>query len=184
MPATVELVPYAEADRWLTEALETDPVTMAELGGAWPVAHAREAHAHRLAGVLDGSTWWFSIFPEGATEPVGTIGVWASDWQGEALSEAGWMVLPAHQGRGYASASLRRMLELARADDRWGDIHAFPGATNEPSNALCRKFGFVELEGGDADYAGRHFPVNHWVWRAGTPEPATTEPSSGSASAR
>ena len=190
--ATVDLVPITGAERWLTEALETDPRAMAELGGPWPVEHAREAHDRRVAGVLDGSTWWFAIVPDALTGPVGTMGVWASEWAGEALSEAGWMVLPEQQGRGYASAALRRMLELARADDRWGDIHAFPGATNAPSNALCRKLGFVELEGGDADYAGRHFPVHHWVWRAGTPDPAAASgdpaaasgPSSGSAFAR
>jgi RimJ/RimL family protein N-acetyltransferase len=144
---------------------------MAELGGPWPVEHAREAHARRLEGVRDGSIWWFSIVPEATIGPVGTIGVWPSDWKGEPLSETGWMVLPEHQGRGYASAALRQLLERARADGRWGDIHAFPGATNAPSKALCRKFGFEELDGGDADYAGRHFPVQHWVWRAGTPDP-------------
>jgi len=170
--AVVELVPYSDAERWLTEALETDPRAMAELGGPWPAEHARHAHHRRLAGVLDGSIWWFSIVPDPETGPIGTIGVWASDWKGEDLSEAGWMILPDHHGRGYGSAALGALLDRARADDRWGDIHAFPGATNAASNALCRKFGFEELDGGDADYAGRHFPANHWVWRAGTPAPA------------
>ena len=174
--AVVELVPYRDADLWLTEALETDPRTMAELGGPWPAEHARAAHKRRLAGVLDGTTWWFTIVAEPTIGPVGVIGAWASDWDGEALSETGWMVLPDHQGKGYASAALGAMLDLARTDARWGDIHAFPGVTNGASNALCRKFGFEQLEGGDADYAGRQFPVNHWVWRAGN--------VSGSASAR
>ena len=33
----MELVTYTQKDLWLTEALETDPVVMAELGGAWPI---------------------------------------------------------------------------------------------------------------------------------------------------
>jgi RimJ/RimL family protein N-acetyltransferase len=76
-----------------------------------------------------------------------------------------------------ATATLGAVLERARADDRWGDIHAFPGVTNGASNALCRKFAFEQLEGGDADYAGRRFPVNHWVWRAGTPDPGIDAPN-------
>ena len=171
MPAKVDLVPYTDAERWLTEALETDARAMAELGGPWPIENARQAHERRLAGVLDGSVWWFSIVPDPATGPIGTIGVWASEWQGEALSETGWMILPEFHGRGYGSAALAALLERARRDERWGDIHAFPGATNAASNGLCRKNGFELLGSGDADYGGRHFPVHHWVWRAGTPAP-------------
>jgi RimJ/RimL family protein N-acetyltransferase len=180
----VELVPYTDPDPWLTEALETDPRAMAELGGPWPVEQTHATHARRVAAVLAGSSWWFAIVPDPATGPIGTIGVWASNWQGEDLSEAGWMILPEYHGRGYGGAALGALLERARADDRWGDIHAFPGATNAASNALCRKFGFEQLEGGDADYNGRHFPVHHWVWRAGTPAPPGAGAASGSASAR
>jgi RimJ/RimL family protein N-acetyltransferase len=180
----MELKPTAVEDEWLTVALETDPRAMAELGGPWPAENARATHARRMAGVLNGAHWSFTIVPDPQVGPVGFIGVWASEWAGEAVSETGWMVLPDHQGKGYASAALGAILERARADDRWGDIHAFPGVTNGASNALCRKFGFEQLEGGDADYAGRHFPVNHWVWRAGTPDPTKDAPTSGSASAR
>jgi RimJ/RimL family protein N-acetyltransferase len=169
-PPAVALVPGTPEDEWLTIALETDPAVMSELGGPWTAEEARATHARRIALMRDAGTWWFTIrrVEDGGAvgEPVGTIGLWDADWEGEAISETGWMVLPDHQGKGYASAALGRLLELAQAGDRWGDIHAFPGATNVPSNALCRKFGFEQLEGGgDADYAGRHFPVIHWVWR-------------------
>ena len=143
---------------------------MAELGGPWPAENARAAHRRRI-GRRPGRRELVLHHRAGSTDRrrSGTIGVWASEWAGEPISETGWMVLPDHQGKGYASAALAAILERARADDRWGDIHAFPGVTNGASNALCRKFGFEQLEdGGDADYAGRHFPVNHWVWRAGT----------------
>ncbi len=162
----MELLPATHEDEWLTVALETDPGVMAELGGPWSEEEARATHRRRVGGILEHGHWWFAVVPDPATGPVGTIGVWASDWEGQPISEAGWMILPQHQGKGHASAALAALLEQARHDPRWGDIHAFPGATNAPSNALCRKFGFQLIGTGDADYAGRHFPVNHWVLRA------------------
>jgi RimJ/RimL family protein N-acetyltransferase len=143
---------------------------MAELGGPWTAEEAQASHRRRIGGIAERGYWWFTVRPvdeDGAIgEPVGTIGVWDSEWEGEPLSETGWMTLPEHQGKGYASAALAAILDRERTEPRWGDIHAFPGASNAPSNALCRKFGFEHVGGGDADYAGRHFPVSHWVWRA------------------
>lgn len=152
---------------WLTVALETDPRVMAELGGPWTEEEARATHKRRIATVSEDGNWWFVIVPEPGQPPVGTIGVWASEIEGQAVSEAGWMILPEHQGRGHASEALRLLIERARADGRWGDIHACPGATNGPSNALCRKLGFEQIGTVMADYAGRNFPCNHWVLRAG-----------------
>lgn len=162
----MELRPATPADEWLTVALETDPRVMAELGGPWSEEEAQAAHRRRVTGIHERGSWWFAVEPDPAIGPVGTIGVWDSEWRGEPISETGWMILPRHQGKGYASAALAAILERERLASRWGDIHAFPGATNGPSNALCRKFGFELVGTGDADYAGRHFPVNHWVWRA------------------
>jgi RimJ/RimL family protein N-acetyltransferase len=162
--AALALVPVTEADEWLTVALESDPRMMGELGGAWSVEEARATHARRLRTVADHGSWWLKIVPDPVTGPVGSVMLWDSEWEGQPVSEAGWMVLPEHQGRGYATAAVRLLLERASADGRWGDVHAFPGATNEPSNALCRRLGFELIGGGDADYAGRHFPVNHWLW--------------------
>jgi RimJ/RimL family protein N-acetyltransferase len=169
----VALRPATLDDEWLTVALETDPRVMVELGGPWTADEARATHKRRIGGIHSDGYWWFAVQPVGQDgrvgEAVGTIGVWASDWEGEACSETGWMTLPEHQGKGFASAALEAILDRERSEHRWGDIHAFPGATNGPSNALCRKFGFELIGGGDADYAGRHFPVNHWVWSAPTP---------------
>ncbi len=164
--AAMELVPCTTEDLWLTVALETDPRVMAELGGPWSIEEATATHARRLRSVDEHGGWWLKIVPDPEVGPVGSLVLWDSEWAGEPISEAGWMVLPEHQGRGYASAALRLMIERANADGRWGDIHAFPGASNGPSNGLCRKLGFELVGAGDADYAGRRFPVNHWVLRA------------------
>jgi RimJ/RimL family protein N-acetyltransferase len=172
----MELRPATPEDEWLTVALETDPRVMAELGGPWSEDDARSAHRRRVAGIADGS-WWFVIVPVPDEPPVGTIGVWATEWAGEPISETGWMILPGHQGRGYASAALATLLELARHDPRWGDIHAFPGATNGPSNALCRKAGFERLDEVTVDYGGRLLRCNRWVWRAAPDRAPRTEPN-------
>jgi len=161
----VRLEPVTEADEWLTVQLETDPLVMAELGGAWTEEQARATHDRRLRTTRETGSWWFKIVRPDAT-PVGSLVLWDSEWDGEPVSEAGWMVLPEHQGKGYASAGLRLLLEKAAETDRWGDIHASPGAENAPSNALCRKFGFEQLGSSEVDYGGRKLQVNHWVWRA------------------
>ena len=176
IPPRVELIPFTEADEWLTVALETDPRVMEELGGPWSVDEAKATHARRIRTVAEQAGWCLKIVPEGEVRPVGSMMCWDSEWAGEPLSEAGWMVLPEHQGKGYASAGLAALLDRERTERRWGDIHAFPGATNVPSNRLCQKLGFELIGDGEADYAGRHFPVNHWVWRADRSDPS---PSGG-----
>ncbi|HEV8698531.1 MAG TPA: GNAT family protein [Candidatus Limnocylindrales bacterium] len=158
----MKLLPYTDADYWLTEALETDPGVMAELGGPWQPEDIPGIHRRRLDSIARGS-WWFTIVPEPDIRPVGHLGIFHSEWQGEHISEAGWSMLPAHQGKGYASAALKLLLERAAADGRWGAIHAFPGVTNAPSNALCRRFGFALVGEGTVDYGGRPLRCNHWI---------------------
>ena len=158
----MELVPYSAADLWLTRALETDERVMAELGGPWPDERIPLIHERRLASVARG--WWcFTLVPSPGDRAVGMLGIFESDFEGKAISEIGWSVLPEQQGKGYASAGLALLLDRARADGRWGAIHAFPGATNGPSNALCRKFGFELVGQGAFDYSGRSLTCNHWV---------------------
>lgn len=163
----VRLEPVGEADEWLTVALETDDRVMAELGGAWTVEQARATHARRLRTVRETGSWWFKIVRGEDAVAVGSVVLWDSEWAGEPVSEAGWMVLPEDQGKGYASAAVRLLLErTAAAGDRWGDIHASPGASNGASNAICRKAGFDLVDQGEVDYGGRRLRVNHWVFRA------------------
>jgi RimJ/RimL family protein N-acetyltransferase len=75
------------------------------------------------------------------------------------------MLLPAHQGRGLASEALARLVERVRAEPRFAAIHAFPGTDNDPSNALCRKFGFELLGDESFTWRGAELRCNHWVLR-------------------
>lgn len=154
----MQLQPYTDADFWLTEALETDPEVMRELGG--PTSRERLLTSHRRRV---GDPWYFTIVPNAGGQPIGTIGVWETRHGEHVLHETGWMVLPEHQGRGIASAALGLLIERARAEPRFTSIHAFPPVTNAPSNALCRKAGFTLAEEMDFVYAGRTLRCNHWA---------------------
>jgi RimJ/RimL family protein N-acetyltransferase len=149
----------------LYRALLTDPATMAELGGPLPEDILEDKLHGIVEDVARGEVWYSLIVPDEGDEPVGTVCIWEhpDDDTGEPISEIGWMVLPAYQGRGLASAAVRQLLERARAERRWGAIHAFPGVTNGASNAICRKSGFRLLEERRIDYAGRSLCCNHWV---------------------
>ena len=157
MPA-VELLAYTEADLWLTEALETDPVVMRELGG--PIARSELPRIHRLR--LD-DPWWFKIAEAQSGEMAGTIGIWEKELGGEAIHETGWMVLPRFQRRRIASAALELLIARARAEPAFESMHAFPPVTNAPSNALCRRFGFSLRGVSDFTFAGRTLRCNHWA---------------------
>jgi hypothetical protein len=60
----VELQAYTDADLTLTEALETDPEVMRELGGPIEREKLPEIHRRRLA-----DPWWFKIVAEPKAEP-------------------------------------------------------------------------------------------------------------------
>jgi RimJ/RimL family protein N-acetyltransferase len=159
----VELVPYGEDDLWLTEALELDPAAMRELGGPRPKEELAGVHEKRVAAKIDGDDWWFKVTPDPGDEPAGTIGIWPSEFRGAEIYEVGWMLLPAFQGRGLASAALAVLIDRARADGRFDAIHAFPGVSNGPSNGLCRKFGFELVEEAEVEFRDQPLRVNHWV---------------------
>jgi RimJ/RimL family protein N-acetyltransferase len=154
----MELRAYTDADFALTERMETDPEVMAHLGG--PVDRDRLPRVHRLR-LAD--PWWFVITEEPGGPGVGTIGVWATEHDGEPIHETGWMILPEHQGRGTASRALALLIERARTEPRFAAVHAFPPVTNAPSNALCRKAGFALRGETDVVYAGRSLHCNHWA---------------------
>ena len=75
------------------------------------------------------------------------------------------MVLPDYQGRGIARAALLELVERARSDGRWGDIHAYPSVTNDASNALARATGFSLVGTVDVEFRGHPLRCNDWVLR-------------------
>ena len=139
---------------------------MADLGGPLPETEISGVHQRRLDGMAADRLWYFTVELEPDGPAVGTICLWSDTVEGGYRSEAGWAILHEHQGRGLATEALRLLLERARADGRWGDIHAFPGESNGASNAVCRKGGFTNIGVEVVEYAGRQLRCNHWVLQA------------------
>jgi len=141
--------------------METDPEVMSELGGPVPREEIPALHQRRLDGVA-ADPWWFVIVTDDG-EPAGEIGIWETEHDGATVHETGWMLAREFHGRGLASAALAELLDRARGEPRFQQIHAWPGVTNPASNALCRKFGFELLGEEVGGYRGAILRVNHWV---------------------
>ncbi|MGC4790497.1 GNAT family N-acetyltransferase [Micromonospora sp. DT178] len=139
--------------------LRCDPAVMVELGGPQPRDRVAAQLRRDLETVRDGSAWIKMIIPDGGAEAAGTVTLYPHG----GVSEIGWMVVPEHQGRGLAGRAVRAVLDLVRADGRWGLVHAFPATTNAASNAICRSGGFVFVGEEQTEFAGRLFRTNHWV---------------------
>jgi len=159
----MQLRSLTREDLRLYERIYTDPRMWAELGGVLD-QDIPENFERAVASVEADRHWVLVIVTDDGTA-VGTVSLWNHEWEGEAIDEIGWMVLPEHQGRGLASAGVTEALRRADAAARWCELHAFPATTNAPSNALCRKHGFVLS--GPIDfyytYGERTLRVNHWV---------------------
>jgi RimJ/RimL family protein N-acetyltransferase len=158
--ADVELRPIAMTDLPLYAGMLTDPRMMTELGGPVPLEGLADKLAGIVASVERDEDWFFVIVAD--DEDVGTVCVWMSDDEWGNAPEIGWMVRPEHQGKGLGSAAVAAVLRLAREQDRWGEIHAHPGVSNGPSNAICRKNGFEQLGERDVRFRDRTLRCNHW----------------------
>ena len=156
----MELRDITMDDLWLYEAVLVDPLMMSELGGPLP----RDGLKEKLQGIVDdvtvGNVWFDVIVVD--DEAAGWVCLWSHSQEGELINEIGWMVLSRFQGRGLASQAVRNYLERDRREGRWGQIRAYPGVTNGPSNAICRKAGFTLVGQRDIEYMGRIGRSNGW----------------------
>jgi RimJ/RimL family protein N-acetyltransferase len=158
----MELRDYCNDDLWLTEALELDPNVMRDLGGPTAKEKIPQIHTRRLNSVIDKTVWYLTIVPDLDSGPVGTIGIWETDWEGSRINEMGWMILPAFQGRGLATLAGRLILDRAKAEQHCREISAFPSIDNRASNIICQKLGFSMLKEVAVAYNGPAQPSNHW----------------------
>lgn len=141
---------------------QTDPVMMAELGGPRAPEDIERAHARSLDLADEGRCWPLKVIPEGATSAAGAVDVFESSHEGESIYEIGWMVLPEYQNQGLAGRAVAAVLERARVERRFRQIHAFPARTNAASNRICEKAGFVNLGECEYEFAGRPLRCHHW----------------------
>lgn len=161
--ATPRLRDITLDDLPLYEAIYCDPVMLEHNGGALPKEGLAEKLARDVATTAAGETWVLVIVPEEDPDAAaGTVTIWPHEIDGEPLIEIGWMVLPGFQGRGIGKAAVRAALDRARAENRWGVVHAFPPVTNQRSIRMCRTLGFEQLETRDFQWRGRTLRCSHW----------------------
>ena len=161
----VSIRPYADGDMWVLEKTLGDPTQMVHLNGPESAEKLGERHKKFLAMCADphgGCMYTITLGPENAA--AGNVGYWETEWDGQKGWETGWFVLPEHQGKGVATAATRMLAShVARLDRRF--LFAFPSLDNGPSNAICRKLGFVLTGESESEYppkSGKSLRVNIW----------------------
>ena len=161
---TVEIRPWSEGDLPVLER-SNEPGMMTNLGGPETPEKLVVRHERYLNGWRTGTGSMFTIWTDDVAEPVGGIGYWQTDEQGDPELETGWSIHLPHQGRGYASAALALALEHAAQHSDRRFIRAFPSIQNAASNAVCRRAGFTLVREFDDEYPpGNPVRSNDWVF--------------------
>ncbi|MGG1517294.1 GNAT family N-acetyltransferase [Paenibacillus oryzisoli] len=168
----VSIEPWSPAGLNLLHLLNA-PDMMEHLGGPETEDQLVSRHERYLTLTERRAGCMFSVvsLPDG--QVVGSVGYWNSKWQEEDIYEMGWGILPAFQGKGFATAAVREAIALAKAaTDDGADsdaskqikfIHAFPSIDNPASNAVCRKLGFTLMHPCSFEYPPGHFmQCNNW----------------------
>jgi RimJ/RimL family protein N-acetyltransferase len=145
-------------------ALRGDAGTMRDLGGPQPADRISGSHAREVAEVAAGRAWIVvaEVRTEDGWQPAGNVSLVRHTAPEGTTSELGWMVLPAHRGRGVAGAAVRLLLGLPGAASAWGAVEAFPSTTNAASNRLCAGLGFLDLGEVELEFAGQRFTCTRW----------------------
>jgi RimJ/RimL family protein N-acetyltransferase len=131
---------------------------MEHLGGPETEAQLEERNERYASALHSDAVYCFKVVLEEGGAAVGSVNFWEREWNGEAVYEMGWGVLPEYQGRGIASAAVALAVDLARATKRRPALHAFPSVDNPASNALCRRAGFTLH--GEVRF---EYPKKHWM---------------------
>jgi RimJ/RimL family protein N-acetyltransferase len=158
----LRLEPWADTDVDL-ERRSNVPEMTRHLGGVESEEQilARHKRLVELAGTGKGRMFRVVLLPQ--LEAVGSVGYWERVWQDETVYEMGWKVLPPFQGRGIAAAAVAAAVAYAGTERKHRHIHAFPSVDNVPSNAICRKVGFVLVGECDFEYPkGSIMRCNDW----------------------
>ncbi len=159
--ARITIEPWTDADLELLRQANAPEMTL-HLGGPESEEKVLARHQRYVRGD-DYRGQMFSVRLLPGREPVGTVGYWEKEWQGDVVYEVGWGVLPAYQGRGIAAAATAAVVEQARADGNRRFVHAFPSIDNAASNAVCRKSGFTLVAEMDFEYPkGNPITCNDW----------------------
>jgi RimJ/RimL family protein N-acetyltransferase len=159
---TVELRPWSEEDLELLIQLNA-PAMTEFLGGPESEEQVPHRHQRYLKDAASPLPRIFKIVLQPPGFSAGNVLYWEKSWRGEPVWECGWGVLPDFQGQGIAGQAMFMLLAKARSERLHRFMHAFPSVANVPSNALCRKLGFVLIEECDFEYPpGQTMRCNDW----------------------
>jgi RimJ/RimL family protein N-acetyltransferase len=158
----ITLAPYSENDLPLLQRANTPEMTE-HLGGPETDENIRNRHQRYLESPKTGNAQMFKILWGEKLEPVGMIGYWEKEWQGETVWETGWSVFPEYQGRGVAKAATSALIEKLLLENRHQFLHAYPSVDNLPSNGICRRLGFTLMGAYEFEYPpGHKMRCNDW----------------------
>ena len=161
MSATVTLEPWGSGYLPLLGRLMGDARMTEHLGGPESPDKLRERQSRYER--LEGADRMYKIVDLASGHGVGSVGFWTKEWREQQVYEVGWMVVPEFQGRGIAAAATQQAIELARRDDSYRFMHAFPNIDNAASNAICRKLGFTLVEACEFEFPkGNFMTCNDW----------------------
>jgi RimJ/RimL family protein N-acetyltransferase len=155
----VRIEPWGTGDVELLRQCVGDPAMMRHLGGP----EGPEKIAERQSRYEQTGSRQFKIVDAATGAGAGWVGYWEREWQAQEIFEIGWAVIPAFQGRGMATSGTIEAVAVARAERARRFLHAYPSVGNAPSNAVCRKAGFVLLGAFDFEYPeGNPIVCNDW----------------------
>ncbi len=159
VPPRIRLVAWSDDDLGLLR--ETNAPEMTEhLGGPEPEAKVLSRHATYTAMSTRPADEgrMFRVVLDETGEDVGSVGYWPRIWQGEAVYETGYGILPAFRGRGLAVAALRAVVGEAAAAGGPRELHAYPSVDHIASNNTCRNAGFTRV--GEVAF---EYPPGTWL---------------------
>ncbi|GLV55703.1 hypothetical protein KDH_25470 [Dictyobacter sp. S3.2.2.5] len=159
----IQIEPWGKDDLDILKKTLGNPETTRYLGGPESDEQLarRQVRYERLTD--EGKGRMFKIVHVATGKAVGSVGYWDTSHNGEDIYEAGWLVVPAFQGKGIASKATALAIAQARLDGKYRFLHAFPSVENQPSNAVCRKLGLTLIEECEFEYPKGHFMrCNDW----------------------
>ncbi len=159
----IALRAWANDDLAILQKTVGNPIMMEHLGGVERPDEITRRHERFLKAAEPEEGGMFTIWLDGTSVPVGSVGFWETTWKGEPVYEAGWMVLPEYAGRGIATKAALAVVSRASEQMKHRFLHAFPSVVNVASNIVCRKAGFTNLGEHAFEYPKGHFmQCNDW----------------------
>ncbi|QVQ52954.1 GNAT family N-acetyltransferase [Spiractinospora alimapuensis] len=141
----LHLRPHQPGDAgWLYRLYSNPEVARYLLDEPWTAELTARRLAERLSRTdLDGEEGALALVVEYERTPVGDVQLWFTD-RARRVAEIGWVLDPAHGGRGLATEAVGAVLALAFEHAQLHRVVAMMDARNTPSARLARRVGMSQ----------------------------------------